>query len=92
MAIKFPARFCEAYIKQMIRVRLKSVPLKRSSSVGFPPIFCFNFDSSLYHGEFPCSLLISSIGGTKTLAGLECLLSASVANEPPRRFRGEEEE
>ena len=37
LAIRFPAKFCDAYIKQVMIVRLKSVPLTRSRRVGAPP-------------------------------------------------------
>ena len=39
LAIKLPAKFCDAYIKQIIIVRRKSVPLKRSRIPGLPPIW-----------------------------------------------------
>lgn len=37
LAIRLPAKFCEAYIKQVMVVRLRSVPLNKSSRVGVPP-------------------------------------------------------
>lgn len=36
-AMRLPAKFCEAYIKQVMVVRLRSVPLNRSSRLGVPP-------------------------------------------------------
>jgi hypothetical protein len=38
LAIRFPAKFCDAYIKHTMTVRRKSVPLQRSSRLGSPPI------------------------------------------------------
>lgn len=37
LAIRLPAKFCDAYIKQVMIVRLRSVPLKRSKRLGLPP-------------------------------------------------------
>lgn len=38
LAIKLPAKFCDAYIRQVMMVRLKSVPLRRSRRLGSSPI------------------------------------------------------